>query len=164
MADDNILPVEIAEASPLDAEDALISGWLGRLLNQIDDNLPAETAATLLKGCALAHYQHLNMDQTLTPYQGNLPAFLRFLNETWHWQVTYDQDTHTIIADENKNFCVCPLVQRRLVNSSILCFCSEGFAGRMFAAVLNRPVKATVTQSVLRGDASCVYTIQMEKK
>ncbi len=157
MTDSTASPGEI----PLSNEDALISGWLGQLLSQLDGSLPPETRATLLKGCALAHYQHLNMEQILDPYKGDLSAFIRFLNETWYWQITYDQDTQTIIADENKNFCVCPLVQRQLVKSSVLCSCSEGFAERMFAAVLNQPVKATVTQSVLRGDASCVYTIQI---
>lgn len=160
MADNNTSPAEIADSLVLSDADTLISGWLGQLLNQIDD-LPSQSAAKLLKSCALAHYQHLNMEQTLDPYKGDLPAFLHFLSETWHWQIAYDQDTQVIIADENKNFCVCPLVQRRLVQSPVLCSCSEGFAERMFATVLNRPVKATVTQSVLRGDASCVYTIQI---
>ena len=160
MAQNNISPAEIPEPLPLSDEDILISNWLGQLLNQIDD-LPPETVANLLKGCALAHYQHLNMEQTLAPYKGDLPAFLRFLSETWHWQIVYNQDAQIIIADEDKSFCVCPLVQRQLVKSPVLCSCSEGFAERMFAAVLDQPVQATVTQSVLRGDASCVYTIQI---
>jgi len=161
MAQNNISPAEIPEPLPLSDEDSLISDWLGQLLSRIDDGLSPETRTNLLKGCALAHFQHLNMEQILDPYRDNLPAFLHFLSETWHWQVTYDQDAQTIIADENKSFCVCPLVQRRLVQSPVLCACSEGFAERMFATVINRTVKATVTQSVLRGDASCVYTIQI---
>lgn len=161
MADDKTSPVEIAKSSVLNGEDQLISDWLSQLLNRIDNGLSPETKANLLKGCVLAHYQHLNMEHTLAPYKGDLPAFLHFLSKAWHWKVEYNQDSQTIIADENKNFCVCPLVQRRMVNTSVLCSCSEGFAERMFAAVLDQPVKASVTQSVLRGNASCVYTIQI---
>jgi hypothetical protein len=58
--------------------------------------------------------------------------------------------------------CVCPLVQQNIgVVSTTLCHCSEGFAERMFSAVIEKPVKATVTRSILRGDKSCVYTIQI---
>jgi len=102
MTDNTASPGEMA----LSDEDALISGWLGQLLSQLDGSLPPETRATLLKGCALAHYQHLNMEQILDSYKGDLPAFIRFLNETWHWQITYDQDTQAIIADEKKFLCM----------------------------------------------------------
>ncbi len=40
-----------------------------------------------------------------------------------------------------------------------LCNCSEGFAERMFSYILNRPVRATVIASILRGDKSCKYEI-----
>jgi predicted ArsR family transcriptional regulator len=143
-------------------EDDFIDGWLACLLNLMDDTLAPEIKTNLLKGCALAHYQHLNMDKIVTPYQGNLSEFLRFLTENWRWKVEYNAEAQVIIADENKDFCVCPLVQHQIVKkSSSLCSCSEGFAERMFSAVLDRPVKAQVTRSILRGDPSCVYTIQI---
>jgi hypothetical protein len=163
MAESNAPPGDVAkEQSPPSNEDLFIGGWLARLLSLIDDTLTPEAKANLLKGCALAHYQHINMEQTVAPYKGNLQEFFRFLTEEWRWKVEYDEDARVITADENKSFCVCPLVQRQIVkDSSMLCSCSEGFAERMFSAVLDQPVKAQVTKSILRGDTSCVYTIQI---
>ena len=60
--------------------------------------------------------------------------------------------------DENKDFCVCPLCQAQKM-PPLLCNCSEGFAERMFSNILNRPVRATVIASILRGDKSCKYEI-----
>jgi hypothetical protein len=163
MTESNMILEDAArEQAQASDENLFIGGWLARLLNLIDDNLPPEAKANLLKGCALAHYQHINMEQTVAPYKGNLQEFFRFLTEEWRWKIEYDEDARVITADENKSFCVCPLVQRQIVrDSSMLCSCSEGFAERMFSAVLGQPVKARVIKSILRGDPSCVYAIQI---
>jgi hypothetical protein len=39
--------------------------------------------------------------------------------------------------------------------------CSEGFAERMFSNVLGQPVQASVLRSILKGDPSCVYEVQI---
>jgi predicted ArsR family transcriptional regulator len=63
-------------------------------------------------------------------------------------------------ADENKSYCVCPMVNRAEgIGSSVMCNCSEGFAEKMFSAVFGHPVKAQVISSVLKGNASCKYKI-----
>lgn len=88
--------------------------------------------------------------------------FIQFLSEQWQWQVAYDPAETVITADENKSYCVCPLVQQSpQVVSGTLCHCLEGFAEQMSSEVVGGPVKATVVQSVLRGDKSCVYSIQI---
>jgi predicted hydrocarbon binding protein len=116
----------------------------------------------LLQGCAAAHYRSANMDAIVSQYTGNLAGFLAFLSEKWQWKVTYDQGTQTIIADENKPACVCPIVQMVPGKvSATLCHCSEGFAERMFSAVIEKPVEAKVVRSILRGDQSCVYSVQV---
>ena len=143
------------------AEERFVYEWLSTLLAALDANLPPETKAAILQGCAAAHYRSINMDELVSPYRGNVEGFLQFLSEKWQWKVTYDKDAQIITADENKSACVCPLVQKGGIASPALCYCSVGFAERMFSAVAARPVKGEVTRSILRGDPSCVYTIQI---
>ncbi len=142
-------------------EDRFVAEWLSTLLTGLDAHLPPETQAALLQGCAAVHYRSIHMDALIAPYRGDLEGFTQFLSEKWQWKVDYNKDAHIITADENKSACVCPLVQKAGITSPALCYCSVGFAERMFSAVAGRPVKAEVTHSILRGDKSCVYTIQI---
>ncbi len=143
-------------------EERFVYEWLSTLLAALDADLPPETKATLLRGCAAVHYRSLNMDELVSHYRGNVEGFLQLLSEKWQWKVAYDKEAQIITADENKSACVCPLVQKGLgIASPALCYCSVSFAERMFSAVAERPVKAQVTRSILRGDKSCVYTVQI---
>jgi hypothetical protein len=139
-----------------------LSSWVHQILDQVDDQLPQEAKTALLRGCAQAHYQWANMDQVIAPYRGNLAGFLTFLNGTWGWKVNYDAGRGIITADENKSECVCPLVRGGAVkNQPLLCSCSEGFAVRMFGGVTGKPVQARVLRSIMKGDPSCVYEVQI---
>jgi hypothetical protein len=136
--------------------------WTGFLLNVLDNHLDAETKVTILRACASFHYRDARMEEIVVQYRGNLSGFIQFLTEQWQWLVTYDPIQQTIRADENKSDCVYPLVQQGSQEiSDTLCHCSAGFAMRMFSSVIEKSVEATVVQSVLRGDKSCVYLIQM---
>jgi predicted hydrocarbon binding protein len=48
--------------------------------------------------------------------------------------------------------------------SDVICYCSEGFAERMFSRVAGVEVSAEVVSSVRRGDLSCVYRIELPKQ
>lgn len=119
----------------------------------MQDDLPAEQA---LKACSLVHFHANRMEELLAPLKGDLDGFLAFLSREWGWVIT--QCGEKILVDENKDFCVCPLCQAQKM-PLLLCNCSEGFAERMFLYILNRPVRATVIASILRGDKSCKYEI-----
>jgi hypothetical protein len=141
--------------TPEDSE--FLSAYLAQLLDNLERADPSESP---LKSCAGVHYRQLNMDQVIAPHRGDLPAFFDHLRQAWGWQISYDAPQGVILVDENKDHCVCPLVRLGVVKDSrLLCACSEGFAERLFAGVLGRPVRASVVRSVLRGDASCVYRI-----
>lgn len=143
------------------ADTTLASEWIAHLLAALDDNLTQEARSALVRECAAAHYRSANMDEIIPQYKGDIEAFLQFLSKEWRWKITYDRESQVVTADEDKNVCVCPLVQKGVGVSATLCHCSEGFAERMFSAVVEKPVKAEVTRSILRGDKSCVYTIQI---
>ncbi len=136
--------------------------WLGQLFNELNALAPDEVKKRIMRGCAQAHYRQLNMHQVIAPYQGDLERFLQFLEHTWDWKITISQDGSTILADENKPECVCPLVQSALIeHQTLLCHCSEGFAEQMFSSVVGQPVEATVLRSIMRGDPSCVYQVRL---
>ena len=75
--------------------------WLDGLLAGIDQNVPAAQKSSLFEACALAHYRAVNMAVIVSRYRGDLPGFLQFLSESWHWVIESDPVTGRIIADEN---------------------------------------------------------------
>ncbi|MBN1362635.1 MAG: hypothetical protein JW993_18705 [Sedimentisphaerales bacterium] len=121
-----------------------------------------EYARRVLKGCSASHYEHLKMQATLEPFIGKLPAFLDFLRTQWGWIIEHDRANGVITINENKSSCVCPLVPKKHgAELGILCYCSEGFAEKMFSAVVGAPVRAEVTESILRGGKRCRYRIEL---
>jgi len=140
----------------------LMQDWISTLLLSIDGQEDEVTCRKIMRNCAIAHYNHMQMDNTLEPYIGDLDKFLGLMEEKWGWKIDYQKATGTIIANEDKNYCACPMVNREKgVKSSILCYCAEGFTEMMFSKVVSHPVKAEVISSVLRGDASCKYVITL---
>ena len=121
-----------------------------------------EYAKRILKGCAVSHYEDLKMQSVVERFRGKLDSFLDFLRKEGGWIIDYDRDKGIIQANENKDFCVCPLIQKGYGKDlGILCFCSEGFTERMFSEVVGSKVRAEVTESVLRSHKSCKYRIDL---
>jgi predicted hydrocarbon binding protein len=115
-----------------------------------------------MKPCSLAHYDFLEMDKILAPYVGDMVKFTQFISEQWGCKIDYNPETGVIVADENKSFCVCPMVDKKKgAGSSILCYCSEEFAEKMFSTIAGHPVKARVISSIPRGDDRCKYEIRI---
>lgn len=145
-----------------DPDKTFMQEWISSLLlsisNQADENL----CRTIIKKCSMVHFNRLQMDKVLDPYVGNIGGFINFLEQKWGWKITFKESEHRLIADENKDYCVCPLVNKTMgLKSSVLCYCSEGIAELMFSKVFNQSVKATVISSILRGSPSCIYQIEI---
>lgn len=136
--------------------------WIAALLPSLAAESEPEVAARVLKAAAAAHFEHLGMAERVAPFRGNLDGFLTWLSKEWGWRIEYDRTARVLEVDEAKSYCVCPLVQKDAqADLGILCNCSEGFAERLFSAVVGHPVRAEVTQSVLRGAGSCRYRISL---
>lgn len=139
---------------------AMMQAWIAQLLSNIGNSLDEESIRKIMNKCAITHYNDLGMDGILAGYTGNLEAFMKFLEAEWGWKITWDATTRTLITDENKNYCVCPMInQEKGLKSPALCYCSEGFAEKMFGAVTGESAVATVVSSIQRGDNSCRYKI-----
>jgi predicted hydrocarbon binding protein len=145
-----------------DTNPTLQQEWIANRLKNIDSELKPEQVRKIVKSMATVHYTSLKMDEMLSKYIGDIEGFIQFISEKWGWKVNYDKDTKTIIADENKSYCVCPMVnQKAEIRPSLICYCSEGFAEKMFSTVNGSPVKATVISSIIRGDKCCKYKIEL---
>jgi hypothetical protein len=140
----------------------LVQEYLGGLLLNMQENMSEEENRKAIKKLALVHYNQLNMDEFLKPYENNLDGFIGFIGKEWSWKVTYDKSTQIILADENKSYCVCPMINHKAgIKPGALCYCSEGFAERMFSKVVGHPVKASVISSIHRGNDRCIYKIEV---
>ena len=136
--------------------------WVAILLNNVSAQIEENEKSNILKGGAYAHYDSLGMDTVLCHYKHDLDKFISFLESEWGWKIEYNKKDNTIIADENKQVCVCPIAESiQNSNLSSLCYCSEGFAELMFSYIVQRPVSATVISSIHRGNKSCKYKIEL---
>ena len=153
---------EVLDEESQKNDDQFIQDWLANLLSVLNASLSSDEQEMILQRCSALHYDRIHMQELLSQFRGNLVGFIQLLEDKWNWKIVVDPVLNVITADENKEVCVCPIV--RLSSrpiSGILCRCSEGFAERMFSGVVDGPVKAQVDQSILRGDPSCIYRIQI---
>ncbi|QGY44798.1 hypothetical protein GM418_14305 [Maribellus comscasis] len=136
--------------------------WISKMLLNIGDFAEEEKISNTIKECSSVHFDELNMKTFLSPYKGKLEEFNQFIKKEWGWNIFFDKNTGEIFIDENKDFCVCPLVKNgNNTKLPALCYCSEGFAERMYSEVSGKPVEARVTSSIQRGDKSCKYHIKI---
>ena len=148
---------------PENSNFAMTQAWISNLLVNINKNLTIEEKRKILKSCSIAHYDNLKMEEVLSPYEGNIEKFIGFLEDEWDWKVDYNKSTKTLIADENKNYCVCPIINKNdKTDKSAMCYCSEGFAEKMFSVVSGVSASATVISSIHRGNDTCKYKVVFE--
>ncbi len=143
----------------------LMQDWIANLLLSIEENSTRKVRREIIKTGAHTHYNSLNMDKLLAPYVGNIEEFIRFLSNEWGWEIDFDSVSGILTANENKSYCVCPLINHNNENKfPALCYCSEGFAEEMFSRVLGYPVTARVVSSIQKGDDQCIYEVGIKEK
>ncbi|MEN6561618.1 MAG: hypothetical protein ABFD52_12665 [Acidobacteriota bacterium] len=150
-------------AQPAEPKPASLSQkWIAALLPQLAGG-DREYAQRVLKSCAQSHYDDLGMQAVVDRFRGRMDEFLDFPRKEWGWIIDYDRGRGVVEVDENKSACVCPLVPKdHGAGLGMLCYCSEGFAERLFSAVSGSPVRAEVVASILRGQKSCRYRIDLK--
>lgn len=142
-------------------EQIIIESWTKCFLNETM-NFNYEKVFELepiIKKCSIEHFRALDMEKILEPYVGKLEEFLAFIEREWKQKIEFDKTNGIIIVDENKDYCVCPLVKNNIIQSEKLCVCSEGFTERMFSYILQKKVKVEVVRSWIRDQKSCIYKI-----
>ncbi len=151
-----------AAQAPAAVPEPLAKHWVATLLPLLAASNP-EHARSAIRKCFEPHFRSLALEPTLDKFRGNVEGFVRYLEKEWGWVVSYSPETGVILVDENKTYCVCPVLPKeRSGDLGLLCYCSEGIAERMFSHVAGSPVRARVVASVLRGDRTCKYRIELK--
>jgi len=159
LSTNNIERSEPLLSAPEDNQ-VLIQDWVSMLISNLNSGLDKEAVRKVLRKSAIVHYNNLKMDDVLSGYIDHLDKFIGFLQEKWNWEIDYNESTKTLIANENKNYCVCPIIKhKKEQDTSAICYCSEGFTEKMFSTVAGIAATATVISSVRRGDERCKYKI-----
>ena len=160
----NIPTLANNDTSPIqDNKKQLNQDWLSNLLSNLNQDIEEDMLRKIIKKSSIVHYSNLNMDNLLSNYIGDLGKFNKFIESSWGWRIDYNKTTKILIADENKDYCVCPILEHKKgLNTSAICYCSEGFAEKMFSVVTGVPVTAKVISSVRKGDKSCKYKIELQ--
>lgn len=153
---------EIDKESEINRDEAFALQWITELLDSLyKNNLSDSQLRSIVKFTSQAHRDLLAVPEIVSPYIGKPDKFIEFLQDSWGWIVKNDSAKRMLIVDENKPICVCPLLKN--ISDKLfpaLCYCSEGFAEKMFSYVYEHPVEVTVAASVQRGDPSCIYHIR----
>jgi hypothetical protein len=156
VAGDGAAEAQAAQPEPMAKQ------WVATLLPLLAAGDPVRARSAIRK-CFEPHFRALALEPTLDTFRGNVAGFVRHLEKEWGWVVDYSPETGVILIDENKAACVCPVVPKEHPGGlGILCYCSEGIAERMFSHVAGAPVRAEVVASILRGDRSCKYRIDLK--
>jgi len=93
-------------------------------------------------------------------YKGNLQGFLEEGRRNWMAEATYDEAKGTIRIVDKGPSCSCPMVKVGVTPPSF-CDCTLGWQEATYSAILGRPVKAELEESILRGGKRCVYRIRL---
>ena len=111
---------------------------------------------SLGRECAMQH-----RSRTFDKYKGNIKGFLAAIQGPSGWvaEAQYDEAKGTIRIVDRASTCTCPLVEQG-VTPADQCDCTLGWQEETYSRILERPVKAELEESILRGGKRCVFRIR----
>jgi predicted hydrocarbon binding protein len=127
----------------------------------LDDKLEEPQKTEIFEGlgreCA-RQFRSITFDK----YKGDIDGFLQSVQQQNGWveEVEYDRSAGTIRIVDRAGKCTCPLVKTGMT-PAVQCKCTLGWQKETYSAILGRPVKAEVEESILRGGKRCVFRIQL---
>ena len=135
-----------------------LKNWFDGLMKGME-NLEGETRGIALEhaGRNCARVSALETFKSAWDNTDNIDDALEFLNKEFKTG-TYKKIANNAVQVTYAK-CYCPLVRLELVNSPHLCDCSVAWHRENFEEVLNKPVKVTVDEAVLRGGEKCRLTV-----
>ncbi len=93
-------------------------------------------------------------------YRGNINGFLEEIRRQWVAEATYDEKAGTLRIVDRANRCTCPLVKPGTTPAAF-CDCTLGWQQAAYSAVLGKPVKVELEESILRGGKCCVFRVHI---
>ncbi len=100
---------------------------------------------------------------TFERFRGDIAGFLAFAQgpSGWMTKADYDEKSGTITIVDRASRCTCPLVDQTLT-PGLQCECTLGWQEATYGAILDRPVRASLTESILRGSGRCVFKVEVQ--
>jgi len=132
---------------------ARLENLLEIITTTLDEPTQAKVLAKLGRECG---------KQVVKGYEGNPEAYWDHIKTLWLERVEYDKEKGVIhLTEKPRTQCNCPLVALMKVPKN-MCSCSVGTQEGIYEALFNRPAKATVDESVLRGGKRCSFTVILQ--
>jgi hypothetical protein len=129
------------------------------LIREMDSSLPESQRKQLLHGlgewCANEYRANL-----IDRFKGDIHGFIEEARRSWMTEAQYDEAKGVIHIVGKWPTCVCPLVKDRGTPGSF-CECTLGWQETVYSAILGRPVKGEIKESILRGDKQCVFEVKV---
>jgi len=99
---------------------------------------------------------------TYEKFAGNLAGFLEEARGRSGWMASAEHDPKTgaITIVDRAKACTCPLVKQGLTPSAH-CECTLGWQEETYSRILGQRVKASLVESILRGDGRCVFRVEV---
>lgn len=129
------------------------------LVKEMESDLPEGQRKHLLHtlGSKCADTFRLSL---IDRYKGNLRGFLEEGLRQWMAEAHYDEAAGTIRVVDRSSHCTCPMVKEGVTPPSF-CDCTLGWQEEAYSAILGRPVKAELEESILRGNKRCVFVMRV---
>lgn len=138
-----------------------LSHWFSGLMQGLE-SLDAPSRTAILRECGQACARSYTAQVFRESWQRAEGDMARFLAEL---AVRFPGATYTQIADDTIQVryaeCGCDLVRCGWVTSPALCECSAHNLQANFEAAMGMPVTTILETSLLRGDTTCVFKVQL---
>ncbi|MHA1186560.1 MAG: hypothetical protein ACTSSK_06730 [Candidatus Heimdallarchaeota archaeon] len=137
--------------------EGFLSEYLETLMKSMEKHLDEETRIKILnetgKFCARAHATELF--KQIKAETKDFPEFIVELNKKvqgTNWEILDDKSVKITYSK-----CFCPIVDVGLHKLPVQCDCSAGWIKHNLETVLEKPVKVTINNTVLRGASECEF-------
>ncbi len=132
-----------------------------KLLEIIDNSLEESEKGEILE--KMGRECAKEFKESAENYKGNLEGYLNEIMSQWVEKAEYDKEQGIVrIIDKKRETCFCPFIDKSLITSGTMCYCSVGWQKEMYETISGKPVNVKVTESVLRGGERCSFEIAME--
>jgi predicted hydrocarbon binding protein len=100
--------------------------------------------------------------ESAVEYKGNIEGYLNEIIKKWVEKADYNKEEGVIrIFDKKRETCFCPFIDKSLVTSDTMCYCSLGWQKEIYETVTGKPVKVKVIDSILKGGDRCSFEISI---
>lgn len=156
------IPVAAAENKP--AEDwrlGFVKQRYTKLLEclsaKMDEEMLAATLRELGSNCATI------FDDKIEKYRGDVDGFGAFIKTLGSGdRFFFDPVRKMVIAtSEERSDCICPLIGKAYKTPGIVCNCSIGWHQYTWKKLLQKDVRVTLKEAVMRGGKHCTLEIEV---